>query len=131
MEKERGLVVQFGKFAAVGILCFGIDYGLMVLLTEFTALGYFWSGAISFVLSVIVNYFLSMRYVFQGREELTPAQEMTIFVALSLIGLALNQMFMWIAVEFFRLFYAIAKIFSTMLVTTYNFISRKLFLEAS
>jgi hypothetical protein len=39
-------------------------------------------------------------------------------------------MFMWIAVEFFGLFYAIAKIFSTMLVTIYNFVSRKLFLEA-
>jgi putative flippase GtrA len=102
----------------------------MVLLTEFTGLGYFASSAISFVVSVAVNYLLSMRYVFQGREELTPAQELTIFVALSLIGLALNQMIMWIAVEFFGIFYAIAKIFSTMLVTIYNFISRKLFLEA-
>jgi putative flippase GtrA len=71
-----------------------------------------------------------MRYVFAGKEELGMVQEMAIFVALSLIGLALNQMIMWIAVDFFGLFYAIAKIFSTMLVTIYNFISRKLFLEA-
>jgi putative flippase GtrA len=102
----------------------------MVLLTEFTGLGYFWSSAVSFVVSVVVNYILSMRYVFAGKEELGMVQEMAIFVALSLIGLALNQMIMWIAVDFFGLFYAIAKIFSTMLVTIYNFISRKLFLEA-
>jgi putative flippase GtrA len=114
----------------VGTLCFCIDYGLMVVLTEFTGIGYFASSAISFVVSVVVNYMLSMRYVFQGKEELTRTQELMIFVMLSLIGLAVNQMIMWIAVEFFGLFYAIAKIFSTMLVTIYNFISRKLFLEA-
>jgi len=46
---------------------------------------------------------------------------MAIFVALSLVGLTLNQMIMWIVVDFFGMFYALAKIFSTMLVTTYNF----------
>jgi putative flippase GtrA len=130
MKKIQQLVVQFCKFGLVGTVCFCIDYSLMVLLTEFTGLGYFWSSAVSFVVSVVVNYILSMRYVFAGKEELSRMQEMVIFVALSLIGLALNQMFMWIAVDFFGLFYAIAKIFSTMLVTIYNFISRKLFLEA-
>jgi putative flippase GtrA len=130
MKKIQQLVVQFCKFGLVGTVCFCIDYSLMVVLTEFTGLGYFWSSAVSFVVSVVVNYILSMRYVFAGKEELGRVQEMVIFVTLSLIGLALNQMFMWIAVDFFGLFYAIAKIFSTMLVTIYNFISRKLFLEA-
>jgi putative flippase GtrA len=130
MERVHGLLKQFLKFGLVGTLCFLIDYGLMVALTEFTEIGYFGSSAISFIVSVVVNYILSMRFVFRGKEELSPAQEATIFVVLSMVGLALNQMIMWIAVEFFRIFYAIAKIFSTMLVTTYNFISRKLFLEA-
>jgi putative flippase GtrA len=130
MKKIQQLAVQFCKFGLVGTVCFCIDYSLMVLLTEFTGLGYFWSSAVSFVVSVVVNYILSMRYVFAGKEELSRVQEIIIFVTLSLIGLALNQMFMWIAVDFFGLFYAIAKIFSTMLVTIYNFISRKLFLEA-
>ena len=42
----------------------------------------------------------------------------------------LNQMIMWIAVDFFHIFYAVAKIFATLMVTIYNFISRKMFLEA-
>ena len=121
MKRVKKLLLQFCKFGLVGTLCFCIDYGLMILLTERTGLHYFTSSAISFTVSVVVNYILSMRFVFQ---------EMAIFVALSLVGLALNQMIMWIAVELFRIFYAVAKILSTMLVTTYNFISRKLFLEA-
>lgn len=129
MKKLRILCVQFCKFGLVGTTCFCIDYGLMVLLTECTDWGYFVSSAVSFVASVVVNYILSMRFVFQGKAELNKLQEMLIFLALSLIGLAFNQMIMWIAVEFFEMFYAAAKILSTLLVTTYNFISRKLFLE--
>lgn len=130
MKRVKKLLVQFGKFGLVGTLCFCIDYGFMIMLTEFTEFGYFLSCELSYILSVIVNYILSMRFVFKGREELGKFQEVVIFVALSLVGLALNQMIMWIAVDFFGMFYVIAKIFSTMLVTTYNFISRKLFLEA-
>lgn len=130
MKRIKKLLLQFCKFGLVGTLCFCIDYGIMVLLTETTDLGYFLSSAISFTLSVVVNYILSMRFVFKGKDELNKFQEMAIFVALSIVGLTLNQMIMWIAVEFFRVFYAVAKIFSTMLVTVYNFISRKLFLEA-
>lgn len=130
MKRVKKLLLQFCKFGLVGTLCFCIDYGLMVLLTEATDLGYFLSSAVSFTISVVVNYILSMRFVFKGKDNLNKLQEMAIFVALSFIGLALNQMIMWIAVEFFRVFYAVAKIFSTMMVTVYNFVSRKLFLEA-
>ena len=130
MKRIKKLLVQFCKVGLFGTLCFFIDYGVMVLLTETSGLGYFLSSAISFTLSVVVNYILSMRFVFKGKDDLNKVQEMAIFVELSMVGLALNQMIMWIAVEFFRVFYAVAKIFSTMLVTVYNFISRKLFLEA-
>ncbi|MDD6637428.1 MAG: GtrA family protein [Lachnospiraceae bacterium] len=130
MKRVKKLFVQFCKFGLVGTLCFCIDYGLMVLLTEVADFSYFLSSALSFVVSVVVNYILSMRYVFKGKDGMSKRVELLIFVALSGVGLALNQMIMWIAVEFFHIFYALAKIFSTMMVTTYNFISRKLFLEA-
>lgn len=130
MKRVKELLTQFCKFGLVGTLCFCIDYGFMVFITEAALLGYFAASAVSFVISVIVNYILSMRFVFKGKDDLSKVQEMAIFVALSLIGLAFNQMIMWIAVEFFHMFYAVAKIISTLLVTTYNFVSRKLFLEA-
>lgn len=34
MNRIKDLVIQFCKFGAVGGLCFGIDYGLMIFLTE-------------------------------------------------------------------------------------------------
>ncbi len=123
------IILQFCKFGIVGLLCFLIDYGLMVALTETTNLNYFVSCGISYTTSVVVNYVLSMRFVFRGRDEMSKMMEILIFVILGIIGLAFNQLIMWIAVETFHIFYAVAKILATMMVTVYNFISRKIFLE--
>ena len=92
-------------------------------------MSYFLSSGISFSVSVFVNYILSMRFVFQGKQDMNKWQEIAIFVVLSVIGLVFNQIIMYLLVEFFAIFYAIAKIFATLTVTIYNFISRKIFLE--
>ena len=129
MFKNRELILQYCRFAAVGITSLMVDYGVMVFLTENTALGYFNSCAFSYTLSVFANYMLSMRYVFHGREDMSKMKEASIFFTLSLFGLVLNQMIMLIAVDVLHIYYAIAKLLSTLIVTNYNFISRKTFLE--
>ena len=78
--------MQFCKFGLVGTLCFCIDYGLMVALTETGILSYFAASGVSFTISVAVNYILSMRFVFKGKDELSKLQEMAIFLALSLVS---------------------------------------------
>lgn len=129
MFKRRELVLQFCKFGLVGIISVFVDYGFMFALVEGFALDYFKACAFSYTLSVLVNYVLSMRYVFHGREDISKTKEATIFFLLSLIGLLLNQAIMWVAVDFIGIYYGLAKLLSTLMVTGYNFISRKTFLE--
>lgn len=131
MFRNNMLVLQYAKFAGVGITSLMVDYVFMVFLTENTAFGldYFQACAFSYTLSVFVNYILSMKYVFRSREDMGKVKEASIFFMLSLVGLLLNQMFMWMAVELFGMYYVAAKLLSTLLVTNYNFISRKKFFE--
>ena len=131
MFKNYALITQYAKFAAVGITSLAVDYIFMVFLTENTAFGldYFQACAFSYTLSVFVNYFLSMKYVFHGRDDMSKVKEASLFFVLSLVGLFLNQMVMWVAVEVFQIYYIAAKLLSTLLVTNYNFISRKKFFE--
>lgn len=114
------LFKQIGRFTIVGFLCFGIDYGLLVLLTEVFGINYLISNIISFTASVIVNYYLSTKYVFNAR-----TGQFTGFVLLSVAGLCINEFIMYISpVE-----YTITKIFATAVVMVFNFITRKKLLE--
>lgn len=131
MFRSHTWMIQYAKFAVVGITSFMVDYVFMVFLTENSAFGldYFQASAFSYTLSVFVNYILSMKYVFHGRDDMGKVKEASIFFVLSLVGLFLNQMMMWVAVEVFGIFYVAAKLLSTLLVTNYNYISRKKFFE--
>lgn len=129
MLKNKELALQFVRFASVGIISLAVDYGFMIILNEATDMGYFRACAFSYTLSILVNYVLSMRYVFRGREDMSKSKEVTIFLVLSLIGLGLNQMAMWLLVDVLGIFYAMAKILAALMVTSYNFISKKTFLE--
>lgn len=126
MEK---LVRQFMKFGVVGLIAFVIDYGLMVALTELAGINYLVSATISFTVSVVFNYVASMRYVFTHKEGLSRRREFIIFVVLSVIGLGLNDLLMWIGTTLWDISYLIVKIGATALVTVYNFITRKIFLD--
>ena len=125
----RKLIEQMIKFGFVGFLCFFIDYGIMVLLTEVAGIVYLVSSACSFTVSVIVNYILSVTFVFETDKEKSRIKEFIVFVFLSIIGLGINQLCMWFGVELLHISYLIVKIGATAVVMVYNFISRKLIME--
>lgn len=120
---------QIIRFGFVGGGAFAIDYGIMIFLTEAVGINYLISSACSFVVSVIFNYILSVKWVFNVSGERSQAQDMTVFMVLSVIGLGINQLIMWLTVDKLHIFYMLAKIGATAVVMVYNFITRKLFLE--
>ena len=124
----RKLPAQIIKFGLVGFLCFFIDYGIMVFLTEVAGVHYLFSSGISFTVSVVVNYALSLTYVFET-EKGNKIKEFIIFVVLSVIGLGINQVLMWFCVDILGIFYMISKIGATAVLMVYNFVSRKVVME--
>ena len=125
----KKLMEQIVKFGFVGFLCFFIDYGLMVLLKERLGIHYLISSTISFTVSVIVNYILSITFVFETDKSKNKVGEFVIFVCLSVIGLGINALCMWVAVEFIHIHYMLSKIGATAVVMVYNLVTRKIFIE--
>ena len=123
------LVKQIVKFGMVGISALAIDYSIMIFLIEVFHIDYLISNGISFVASVIFNYIMSVKWVFDVEKNREKKQEILVFVVLSTIGLGINQLLMWLTVEKLRIFYMISKIGATIVVMVYNFVTRKLFLE--
>ncbi len=126
----KKLIAQFMKFGVVGAIAFVIDYGLLALLTEVFGVNYLVSATISFTASVVFNYVASMRYVFTHKENMSRRREFIIFVVLSVIGLLINNGLMWAGVELLHVHYLIVKIFATAVVMVWNFVTRKIFLDA-
>ena len=125
----KKLIAQVLKFGVVGGTAFLIDYSIMIALTEFFGINYLISSGISFVVSVIYNYILSVHWVFDVDKDGDKKKEFIVFILLSVIGLGLNQLLMWVFVSRVHVFYMLAKIFGTAIVMIYNFVTRKIFLE--
>ena len=123
------LIQQMIKFGFVGVLCFFIDYGIMVFLTEALKINYLISSGCSFSVSVIVNYILSIKFVFDADRDANKVKQFLVFLFFSIGGLIINQIVMWVAVDLLGIFYMISKIGATAIVMVYNFITRKLFIE--
>lgn len=121
---------QFMKFAIVGIISFAVDWLLLIVLVEGLGADYLLSTSISFVASVALNYALSMRYVFDHRDDMSRKREFTIFAILSAVGLGMNDLFMFVGVTMLNIAYQAMKVIATFCVTWYNFFSRRKFLAS-
>ena len=63
------LIKQIIKFGVVGGSAFVIDYGLMIFLTEVMNINYLISNGLSFSASVVFNYIMSVKWVFDVKEK--------------------------------------------------------------
>lgn len=127
--KNKKLIQQILKFGVVGGLAFLIDYGILFVCTEYLHIYYLISSIISFTVSVIFNYFASVKFVFTVKENSSKKKNFIIFIVLSVIGLGINQLIMWLGTDILDVYYMITKIGATIIVMIYNFISKKLTLE--
>ena len=123
------LLAQIAKFGIVGIFATVIDFAILIVLTELFGVDTVVSATISFSISVVFNYLASMRYVFKHRDGLSRQREFAVFLVLSMVGLIINDVMMWMGTEFTSVDYRIVKVVATFVVMIWNFVTRKVFLE--
>ena len=122
------LIEQFSKYVIVGGLAFMVDYGMLYALTEFAHLHYLLSATISFIIGLMVNYMLSIYWVFSERSISRRSLEFIIFAVIGIVGLALNNIVMYLFTDVADINYLISKLISAFIVLIWNFGARKLIL---
>ena len=128
-NKKRKLLLQIFKFLFVGGLAFLIDYISLIIFKEIFNLSTLFASAIAFTISVIVNYILSVTWVFEVDETKSKKQNFIIFIIFSIIGLILTEIIMYLGSDVLKISYLIVKIIATAIVMVFNFVTRKIFLE--
>ncbi|MBR0102361.1 MAG: GtrA family protein [Selenomonadaceae bacterium] len=122
MTRER--MLEIIRFCFVGGVSFLMDYSILFALTEFAGVYYLYSSAISFSITVVFNYWLCVIYVFKDAQKQTTRRAI-IFFGTGVVGLGLNQLCMWFFVDVAGLYYMIAKIFATAIVTIWNYLTKR------
>ena len=118
-------LIQLFRYTFVGGVAYVVDFGLLYSLTEFLNLHYLISAAISFILGLITNYILSIAWVFSKRKLNSKPLEFVIFTSVGIIGLGLNELFIWFFTEWVHFHYLVSKLVSTVFVYLWNFVARK------
>ena len=121
------LIKQILRFNIVGGIATVIDFVCLYIFKEFLNLNIILSNTLSFTISVIYNYIASIKWVFDVNKN--SKFQFIIFVILSVIGLLINNGILYLFTSYTEVYYLLSKVFATLVVMIYNFITRKIFLE--
>ena len=141
--KER--IKEIVRFALTGGVCFLIEYAALIALKEWLKLDVLLATPLAFLISVVFNYLLCIKWVFSGAKEGSRAAQLG-FVITSLMGLILNWAVMWLLTallgedlvlltlslggrSFSLKVYMVNKVIATLLVMIWNYFTKRYVLK--
>jgi putative flippase GtrA len=116
----KAFFIKFLKFGAVGFSGLIVDYGFTYLFKEVFKIQKFIANSIGFTLAATSNYFINRVWTFQSTNP-DIAVEYSEFLIISMIGLVLNNLLLWVILKKFKINFYLAKFFAIAVVTIWNF----------
>lgn len=120
------LVYKLVKFCVVGFSGVFVDFGTTWLLKEKVKLNKYLANSTGFVLAATSNYFFNRIWTFHSHNQQI-ATEYFSFVGISLIGLGINNLIIYILADRFKWNFYLSKLFAIGVVTLWNFAMNYLF----
>ena len=124
----RAAAGEGARYLAASAIALGLDFGLYVALIRIFGVHYLLAAPVGFALGLATIYALSIRWVFLERRLADARLEFTLFAAIGLAGLLINELVIYAGVEWAALSYELAKLASAAVVFCFNFAARKLML---
>ncbi|MGC8865318.1 MAG: GtrA family protein [Bacteroidales bacterium] len=114
------LLRKFLRFAAVGFSGLIVDYGVTAFFKEIIRIPKFLANALGFTLAATSNYYLNRLWTFQSQNP-EILVEFSHFLLISIIGLAINTLILWIIIKKWDFNFYLSKAFAIAVVTLWNF----------
>jgi putative flippase GtrA len=126
--KTSNYYIQFLRYGLISVVALAVDFGGLVILKQYGHINYLIAATISFIGGLLVNYYLSLLWVFHKSKFNKRATEFALFALIGVVGLILNDSILWILTSGFGIFYVFSKVAATVIVYFWNFGIRKKYL---
>ena len=117
---SKEFLLKFVKFGIVGFTGVFIDFGITWFTKEILKIQKYVANAIGFTSAATSNYILNRIWTFESTNPRVMV-EYTEFIIISLIGLGINTLVLWLLVSKLKMNFYIAKLFAIAVVTLWNF----------
>ena len=114
------LMYKFLKFGVVGFSGVLVDYGITYVAKEWFKVQKYIANALGFMVAASTNYFLNRIWTFHSTNP-EILEEYGKFIFISLIGLAVNTLVLWLLVSKRNMNFYVSKLFAIGVVTIWNF----------
>lgn len=114
------MIEQFFKFCVVGGSGVFVDFGITYLFKEVVKLNKYISNSLGFLCAASTNYILNRVWTFENTDPDITAQYMK-FLGIAAIGLAINNLTIYLLHEKWHLNFYLAKLLAIGVVTFWNF----------
>ena len=113
------------RYFLVGGTAAGVDIGLFMVFAGWLGMPYQPVAAATFTLATLVNYLLSVRFVFVSGRRFARRWELVLVYLVSAVGLAINAAMLWAAVEAAHEPLVVGKLAATGSVFFWNYLARR------
>lgn len=124
-ERTDNVYLQFFRYIFVGGTAFLVDFFFLYFFSDICGIYYLISGALSFVISVLVNYIMSTKWVFNQDNIGNKVVEFNLFLLISTIGLVFTEILLYVFTDICGIYYLLSKIVAAIIVLFWNFAARR------
>ena len=124
-QRTDNIFIQMFRYVFVGGTAFIVDFFFLYFFSDICGIHYLVSGVLSFIISVMVNYWMSTKWVFNQDNIENKVLEFNLFIAISATGLIFTEILLWLFTDVFGLYYLISKVIAAGIVMFWNFIARR------
>lgn len=119
-------IFKFLKFGVVGILGMAVDFLITWLCKEKLQFDKYISNSIGFIIAASSNYFFNRVWTFQSTNNQI-VKEYSSFLLISIFGLGLNNLIIYVVHEKMKFNFYLAKVIATGIVVLWNFFANYFF----
>lgn len=124
-DSTDNIFLQLFRYVFVGGTAFIVDCVFLYFFSDICGIYYLISAVFSFIISVLVNYMMSTKWVFNQNNIENKVLEFNLFILISTIGLVFTEILLYFFTDICGIYYLISKIISAIIVLFWNFFARR------